>query len=457
MTGTETGLATVEFVLPCVLLACAVIALGLAAWASLERGRLYAVVFAALAMYGAFTLFELPGLAGQFSDGSATTAALVFVVGTAFFLASVVLTERRFPRPGPTRMADWADRLDAAGTQHLAWARLAIPASLALLILSRENLELTWSEARADAGVVEVGATFLFLLGVPGAVTGLLTGKRLQGALLLGAALVVFVISGSRAALLGGLAYFAWIVLARTKERPRRIRVMAAMAGLAFLAHVVLRFLRGFGPVALLAALSSGDLASLFGESAAASDISGGEAAIARYFVFSVQHAGDEAFGFMTSVQRLLLLFLPGKALGIQKPLDVTYQLWAEGYAHGLFDGAQGFIILQDAFLTGSLGSLHPTLFGELFLAGRWPALVATSILFGMLSVFIDRALRSMSAVSALLLLGPMLVGLLMVGRGNSVIGFGYFFYLGAFVVPVNAILARLRAVRPPAQASSDP
>lgn len=458
MTGLDPGVGTIEFALPCVMLACASAALAVAAWASLERGRLYAVVLGALSMYGFITVSELPDLANEISHRSAVTAAYVFVVGSMLFLGSLVLVERRFPRPGPTRMSDWAERLERAGPHHLAWSWIAGATSLALFLASRESLELTWSEARADAGVVEAAATFLFLLAVPGAVTGFLARKRLRSAGLLAITLVVFVLSGSRAALLGGLAFLAWIVVARTEQRARRLRILAGMASLAFLAHVGLRFLRGVGPAALLSAWSDGDVGGLFGESTEAVDYSGGEAAIAKYFVFAMKHAGDEAFGFMTSVQRLLMLFVPGKAAGVPKPIDVTYQLWSAGYADGLFDGAQGFMILQDAFLSGNLGSLHPTLFGELFLAGRWPSLVASSILFGVLAVFIDRALRRVSDVSALLLLGPVLVGLLMVARGNSVIGFGYFFYLGAFVVPVNAILARLRGLaRPAAQVSSEP
>lgn len=458
MTGLDTGTATIEFALPWVLLACTSAVLALASWAALERGRLYAVVLGALSMYGFITAAELPGLAAQISERAALTAVYVYTVGAVLFLGSIVLVERRFPRPQPTRMADWAERLQRAGSQHLTWSLIAGGASLVLFLASRQSLELTWSEARSEAGVVEVAATFLFLLAVPGVTSGVLAGKRLRAAGLLAISLIVFVLSGSRAAVLGALASFAWIALARAERRARRIGILAGIAALAFLAHFTLRILRGFGPAALLAAWSDGDLAGLFAQQqTGAVDVSGGEAAIAKYFVFAVKHAGDDVFGFMTSVQRLLMLFVP-KAVGVAKPIDVTYQLWSVGFGDGLFDGAQGFVILQDAFISGSLGSLHPTLFGELFVAGRWPALVVSSILFGALSVLIDRAVRRMSDVSALLLLGPILIGMLMVGRGNSVIGYGYFFYLGAFVVPVNAVLARLgRLLRPVPQPTTEP
>lgn len=178
--------------------------------------------------------------------------------------------------------------------------------------------------------------------------------------------------------------------------------------------------------------------------SPATSDLSGGELAIAKYFVFAVQTASAEVYGFMTSAIRLLLILVPSSVLtGIGKPIDVTYLLWAEAYSQNLFAEAEGQALLREFFESGLYGSVHPTLFGELFAAGRWPSLIASSGVVGLFCVFIDRSLSSIDPKAAVLVLGPVLVGMWMVARGNSVIGIGYFVYLTILAV----LLVRLQTV----------
>lgn len=177
--------------------------------------------------------------------------------------------------------------------------------------------------------------------------------------------------------------------------------------------------------------------------SPATSDLSGGELAIAKYFVFAVQTASAEVYGFMTSVVRLLLILVPSSVVTIfNKPMDVTYLLWAEAYSQNMFAEAEGQVLLREFFESGIYGSVHPTLFGELFAAGLWPSLIFSSGIVGFFCVFIDRCLSWIDPKAAVLVLGPVLVGMWMVARGNSVIGFGYFVYLTIFAV----VLIRLQA-----------
>jgi hypothetical protein len=437
---------TPELGLHWAVLAFAVAALAVASWAALERGRLYAALFAALAFYGFTTLLDLPHLAHEFSERSASTAALVFAGGALVLLVTVAWLESRLPVAGDATLSAWASRFERSASSHLGWATVVIPVSVVLVAVSRDTLDVAWNEARADDGLGATAAVFLLMLGAPGVATAALTRSRARAMLLLAGALVSFVLLGSRAALLGAVAFSGWTFLARAESRRARPRILMAFAAIAFLAHVFLRFVRGIGPIALLEAIRSGRVWEFFLDSTVTQDLSGGEGAIGKALVFSVHVANAQDFGFMTSAKRVLMLFASRQLFGFEKPLDVTYRLWESGYVYGLYDGAEGFAILQDWYVTGSFGSLHPTLFGELFVSGGWTSLVASSVLYGAVSVLIDRMLRRFSDTTALLLLGPVLVGFIFVARGNSVIGFGYFFYLAAFVVPVNALLQRLAA-----------
>ncbi len=420
-------------------------ALFVAAWHALGQGRIYAVLFGALATYGLITLSLVPPLVEEFSADRVYAATHVYFVGAVLLMGSVTFWESWvLPRRSESRTR-WVDRIEADASTHARWATLAGVLSMALFLASRDDLSLSWSETRAEDGFAVVVATFLLLLSFPGIVSAVLSGRRAQAIALLGLNLICFVFSGSRAAALGALAFFGWIMLARSKSRWARLRILIALGVIALLVHVSLRFIRGFGMAELVDVLKEGNLLELFRSSPAEQDISGGESAIAEYFVFAIDSAASSTYGFMTSVVRLALILVPSSWAPFEKPMDVTYQLWASAFSAGLFDGAQGSALLQESFLTGVFGSVHATLFGELFVAGRWPSLVLSSILVGALCVFVDRCLDRLSNLCALLVLGPVIVGMLMVGRGNSVIGFGYFVYLTTFVVSAEWLCRFLR------------
>lgn len=421
------------------------LALLVAAWYALGQGRIYAVLFGALAIYGLITLSLLPRLAEEFSPNHAYTATHVYFVGSVLLMGSVMFWDSLIlPRRSASR-AKWVDRVEADANTHARWAMLAGIVSLVLFFTSRDNLDLSWSEARAEDGFAVVVATFLLLLSFPGIVSAVLVGRRVLAVALLGLNLACFVFSGSRAAALGALAFFGWIMLARSKSTWARMRILIALGAVALLVHISLRFIRGFGLVELIDVLRYGNLLELFRLSPAEQDISGGESAVAEYFVFAIDSAASGTYGFMTSLVRLALMFVPSSWAPFEKPMDVTYQLWASAFSAGLFDGAQGSALLQESFLTGAFGSVHATLFGELFVAGRWPSLALSVVVVGGICVFVDRCLDRLSNLCALLVLGPVVVGMFMVARGNSVIGFGYFVYLTTFVVSAEWICRCLR------------
>jgi hypothetical protein len=433
-------------------LAVSILALGTAAWRSLSRGRIYAFLFGALTLYGVFTLARLPTLADEFSRQSAYSASYVFLLGTTFLLGSIGLCEWLVPRAVQDGPGRWRAHYNIGADAHIRWSILASAASLALFLLAHPDLSLSWSGARAadsESGLLVAAATFLLLTSFPATATAILRGRNVSAVVLLAFNLACFTLSGSRAAALAALAALFWLAYMRTESSSGKFWILTSAVLLIFVVHVGLRFIRGLSPVDLVAAINSGNLLDLWGSSGVGEDLSGGESDVATYFVYAVGSAGSGGFGFMTTIARLGLVFFPKAWLPFEKPMDVTNQLWASAFSDGLFNSDQGLTLLKESFVTGNLGSIHATVFGELFVSGGWLSLLPSAVLIGAFCVFIDRCLVQLKAAPALLILGPTAVGMLMVARGNSVIGFGYFVYVGTFVVAVE-LVGRLLLPRKP-------
>lgn len=417
----------------------------LCAWFSICRGKLYGVLFGGLGIYGFFTFEQIGTLSEAFSVDVIGTAALVYAAGSVVLVLSIVAFESTFPYRDVNSVDLWVQRMRRSARDHTRWATIASCIALVLLLHTHSNLSAAWDVARAANGFETSVAAFFLLLGTPGIASAVIRGKKFLALSLLVINMVSFVLLGSRAAMLGALGFWVWIVFMQQRSRLKQLRILIVIVFLGFCAQVVLRFIRGLGLDELLTALSSGDIFSLFISSPVTRHISGGEAAVAKYFMFSVELAPSGVVGFMTSIHRLALFFIPYSVHLIPKPMDVTYQLWAAAYSHGLFAHAAGAGLLRESYLSGDYGSLHPTLFGEMFVSGQWPSLIISVVLVGALCVFIDRCLKRMSGTHALLVLGPTIVGLLFVARGNSVIGFGYFIYLAIFVVIAGRLIKFLR------------
>jgi len=415
-----------------------IVALAGSGAAYLLKARVYSPLPLALAGYGV-VLLKMVLLDTHESSASIDEACLLYSIGAAVLLGSIFVAESLVPRRGLSGWSTWRSRFAEFEEPHAHWAGWAGISSLGLLLASRwGNLDLSWSEARSEFGFLVTLAIMLMLVAASGVVTAYRQRKWwfvVAGAL---AMAVGFVVVGSRAAILTGVAFFVWLSLAEAAGLNGRVRTLLVVGVAAFAVHVGLRFVRSFGLVGLVAALSDGNLIDLFSSSSIAEDISGGEGDIADYLIFAVHSARVHDYGWLTSVVRVLLLWVPSSYLGLPKPMDVTYQLWAEGFSAGLFDEKEGMAVLQQSYMSGLYGSLHPTLFGEVFLAGLWTSLFLSTVFVGIVCVFIDRMLERVNGLCSVLVLGPVLVGMLMIARGNSVIGFGYFFYIAGLVLTVQ-------------------
>jgi len=214
--------------------------------------------------------------------------------------------------------------------------------------------------------------------------------------------------------------------------------VIAALAAGALLLHVTTRFLRGFGLAGVISLLRGESLSGTeLLDILAATDFSGGEAAIYRYFVFVVADTAASEIHSLTSVARWLMLYVPSGLVPGLKPSDVTYELWWHGFNAGIFDHFESFPQVLQVISAGGGGSLHPLLWGEIWVNGGmvvWPIVFA--VLIGLICT-IEIAYSRMPPMMYVLSAPATIVGYLMIARGNSVIGIGYF----AYIVPMAAFL----------------
>jgi hypothetical protein len=390
--------------------------------------RLSSVVFFATAGYALVAVANTEYLIGEFDEDTYFQMALIYVVGSVVLSSSVLLASGIFPKdslsPPVWELPDFQ--------RHAAVSTVLAVVGLVLIVIARgENLLMNWSEVRGSKGFLTALATVLFMLSSPGVVSAFYTKRPVFGIILLLLCLSLFVVIGSRAALLGAPIFGMWLVLVRARSLGTQLQLgTLALAGV-FLIHTFLRTLRGFGIAGLLQAFEEGNLLATLLSVDDDVDVSGGEANMPKYLMFSITQSSIPDFGFMTSIQRLLLIPIPSIDGFFEKPDDITSTLWGNAFEQGLLDEGQGQELLRESYMAGNFGSIHPTFFGEYFLAGGWPALVLSTIILGGVFVAIDYFMHRADRLTSLALCGPILVGYLFVARGSSVAGFGFFVYLG--------------------------
>ena len=400
----------------------------------LRQRRVYSTLLITLSFLGA--LFSLSYSDLEVSDIEATQrAALVFIVGTVVLLLSFLTLEVLLHRILRRSSERWALCFQHNIRQHMLYSGCYLIIGALLYLIFRPDYSSDWEKLRGDnANILLIIAPFFMFLGFPSVVSALQT-NRLLFVVALFMLLLVFMLSGSRAGALTALAFYAWSWLSFSRDRLLSFKMITRLILLGLttlLIHATLRGLRSFSPEELLSIITSADFNSLISALLLATGdagLAGSESTIPGYLVFAVRSAYENDYGFITSITRTLTLFLPS-AIFPDKPIDVTYVLWSEAFSNGLFDDSPYYYLLYKDYIGGIMGSLHPTLFGELFLSGQWFGLCLGVTFFAGVCVIIDIFLLRLRPVSALLLVGPSIIGMAMIARGNSVIGVGYFVYL---------------------------
>lgn len=402
----------------------------------LGRGRLYAVFFAAAAFYQAVSLVTLSALLSDFGAHDVWQAEIIALAGTAMLSAYLLVGDRfvavrRLAVPGTNPF----DVIVARPGAYLAIAAAGLVIVVAIMV--RDGLsftERTWQQSRLDSNYLDSLATLLLFMVFPAAWIAWRAARPITASLLLVASVALFVVYGSRAALLTLPMVIMLEAMMRYGTTRIRLRSVALVVVAALLLHVAGRVFRGFG-IAGLMALVRGETvtgAELL-ETLATVDVSGGEAAIFRYFLFVVSAGPFPDVEPLTSVARWIGLYLPGGLVPGLKPGDVTYTIWWHAYAAGVFDSNASFVELLKVVGAGGGGSLHPLVWGEMWINGGWLAVPVFVGGLALILLLIEAVFARLPNVVYVLAAPATLIGYVMVARGNSVIGFGY----TAYVLPL--------------------
>lgn len=412
------------------ILGLAVVAMG-AAYGMLRR-RLYTFLFVGLLAYQGVMAMGLLGLTSEFGAAVVFASQCVILLGASILLAAVVSIER---------ISGWANESTPMNPVTAAiemWPAYCVTvlacACITLAIAARrgpELLSLNWESVRGEATFLDSIATLLQFFVFPAVWIAYRAGKRLWVLVFAAIALAIFALMGSRAALLAGLAVVAIDVLRSSLTRQTKFRIACVMAAIGFLIHIAGRVVRGLGLGGVYRVLTGEmDAQSLMREIAETVEWTGGESEIARYFAFAVERDSFSDVAPFVSVTRWLTMYIPRALAPNIKPEDATYALWRHAANDGVFDSYAAVDQMLLLLKKGDTGSIHPMLWGELWVNGGWLAIPIAAVLLAAQAVLFDRVLYRAPKLAAVLVMPATVVGWLMVARGNSVIGLGYTYYL---------------------------
>lgn len=399
---------------------------------SLRGRKLYGFLFLGLSVFGVLQLFALPSLVDEFGHAAVADAVMYGLIGS---LCLVVTT---------TAVEIASGRSHAQGFRNpIADARLVWPSYLVMIVFcmaltiaiaARKGTGLylqTWEDTRSDADLLDSLATLMQFFLFPAAWIAYRSKHPVAAVLLLLVALATFPVFGSRAALLALPAAIGIDVLRSRLTRGRLYRVLAIVAGIGLLLHVLGRIVRGLGLGGIYQVITNRDNAQqVLAEVSENVDWTGGESEVSRYFVYSVDKGDFDGMSVLASMTRWAEMYLPRWLAPDTKPEDVTYVLWRHATNDGIFDSYPSIERLIDLLQAGDSGSVHPTLWGEMWVNGGWLAIPAMAIGLAIILVAIEKIHDGAPRVVTALVAPATVVGYVMVARGNSVIGLGYSFYL---------------------------
>ena len=312
------------------------------------------------------------------------------------------------------------------------------------LIKARNGLDflmLNWSEQRSEGLTLLDGVSNLLGL-VAFSLAPVFYKSRIKFIFLVLCCLGVFMVTGSRAMLfcLGGYFYYE-LFLSDRISFSRRLYVLVGGAVAALSMHVLSRAARGIG----LSAMLSMDFSSLLDAISSSVDgggLFGGEDNIMKYYFYIVhKYLEGWSAGPMPTLHRALLILLPRELADISlKPLDVTYQVWTAALSDGLFNDNPWLKEMIDSSHQGIPGSLHFLIWGDALLNAGWFGVLLYPLLFAFLLTVFESVLQRAPPAMTAILLGLGLPALLMIARGNIVIGLGYIIY----PLPLIYLICRL-------------
>jgi hypothetical protein len=389
-----------------------------------------------------FQLVSFPSIGSlveEFGLTAVVQAELLALSGSGLLAVMLYGADRLLP-PSPYYPSGSPLAATATGPAKYYLIVVICLALITMLMFRRgpSLLELTWQEARLESTYLDGLATLLQFIAFPAIWVAWRAKHRSWSLSIALIAVTLFVVYGSRAALLTFPMAIALDLMFRWEKVRHPVAVTLALGTAALLLHVVSRYLRGLG-IAGIASIATGGTLSLadLGDAITAVDLSGGEAAIWRYFTFAT--VGDHYADIMplTSVLRWLTIYVPSTVVVGVKPEDVTYTLWWHAFSSGIFDRFESFPEVLKVISHGGYGSLHPLLWGELWVNGGLLVAPVFLVVLAALILLIEAVYASVPPVLYTLSAPATAVGMIMIARGNSVIGIGY----SAYILPIASIL----------------
>jgi hypothetical protein len=421
----------------------------LAAWWALRRKRLYAFLFGGLLAYQLLTMLRLVPLVDEFGLDVVSIAAALSITGCVSLWLAIWIFER-VTQSVATR-TDRNPILEGAALWH-HYLPLALICLLAIAAVAARRgeliLEMNWEEFRSQVTFLDSLATLLQFLVFPAAWVALRAGRKSWAVMFGLVTLITFPVFGSRAALLALPAAIALDLLRSGFGRARAIRLLWALGLAAVGLHVLGRIVRGLG-IGGIYRIASGqtDARDVADEVFENVDFTGGETEISRYFMFALGQAPFPDIDPLVSVRRWLLFYAPQSVFPDLKPEDGIYALWRHAANAGIFDDYPFIERIIELLRFGDSGSIQATLWGELWLNGGWAAIPIAVVVLGFIVVAIERGIERLPSLCAALVAPATAVGYLMVARGNSVIGLGYFFYLFPIGLAISTGYGAIRAI----------
>ncbi|MCP5138995.1 MAG: hypothetical protein H6979_03955 [Chromatiales bacterium] len=412
--------------------------LGYGAWAALQRIRICTALLAGLAGYHVLALPSVYAFLDQFGVDVVIQGELVALLGAVLIVGVLEGLERVNQHSSHRSFEPVVQAVGEKPGNYLVIALSAL--AVVVMITARRGvvvLDSTWEDARDALGFADSVATLLLFMALPVCWVVWRSGKHLPAVGLFLLSLLLISIYGSRAAFLTIPAIVAFDLHTRRRLTSSKSALMWGAIALllaVMVLHVTGRFVRGIGLGGLIS-IAQGRFAPEEGilDFIANIDWTGGESDIFGYYYFVLSENYIPGVEPMATVLRWVLMYVPRSWAVDLKPIDPTYMLWTHAANSGLFDGEMFIRQILDVLKIGDQGSLHPTFWGEAWMNGGWLGLVVMCSILPLVLYSIDRILLALPIEVVVLVAPATIVGYLMVARGNSTIGLGYF----AYILPV--------------------
>ncbi|MBN1992355.1 MAG: hypothetical protein JW953_06595 [Anaerolineae bacterium] len=396
---------------------------------SLKRQRVYSLIWAALAILQIISIFSFKSFLADFGLDTLVYGQALMVPANLLFLImtaglDMILLQNRRLNSGRVEVTE------GISNRYFFIALAIVIFSIMLRFRHGVALALSdWESARASLGLVDSLGTLLGFIYFPSIWLALKAKRFLLFILLSLFGFIFFQITGSRAMLLTLLCVMYIDLLRSSMPYLQKLFLLIVLGAAGFSLHTFTRLVRGLGLAAFLALVTSGGL--LAHLASYDFDLSGGESEIYQYYYYLIDKDYTQyPYKSGVTLTRLALIYIPGSMFPELKPADITYQIWLDALQDGLFNRSPYLHAWIAMVESGSLGSLHPTLWGDAYANLGILGMFFYPAFFGFILVMVEYHLMRLSYVSLYTIASIIGTGYLMVGRGNLVIGLGYIAYI---------------------------